>query len=122
MPPQDYDTRLFATVKSTAQALVTFQTNRYSVPVTYALPLLTLKADEQSVYLYDKERLDRPACPLPSKTPAPGKSPRTAGTPGRPAPRAPILKHRDLILGMGQKAQAYLQAMAKTQLQSCPYK
>ncbi len=34
-----------------------FETNRYSVPFAYAKSALTLKADDNFVYIYDKDRL-----------------------------------------------------------------
>ena len=57
LPAIDYDTRIIRTVKSTTQALVRFDTSRYSVPFAYASRTLTLKADGQFVSIYDKEQL-----------------------------------------------------------------
>jgi transposase len=115
LPPQDYDTRLITTVKSTSQALVTFQTNRYSVPATYALRLLTLKADDQFVYLYDPDRLiaQHPRSYLKYQL---LENPRHR-QPLLPArPQGAYFKHRDLILALGQPAPAYFQTLAQTQL------
>jgi hypothetical protein len=42
LPVIDYDTRIIRTVKSTTQALVKFDTSRYSVPFAYASRTLTL--------------------------------------------------------------------------------
>jgi len=115
LPPQDYDTRLIVPVKSTSQALVTFQTNRYSVPATYALRSLTLKADDQTVYLYDQEHriAQHPRSPLKYQT---VEDPRHRQKLLTSRPHGAYFKHRDLILGLGQPAPAYFQALARTQL------
>jgi hypothetical protein len=114
LPPQDYDTRLITSVKSTSQALVTFQTNRYSVPATYALRLLTLKADDQSVYLYDQDRLIAQH-PRSYQKYQLLENPRhvQALLPARP--QGVYFKQRDLILALGQPAPSYFQALAQTQ-------
>jgi transposase len=114
LPPQDYDTRLITSVKSTSQALVTFQTNRYSVPATYALRLLTLKADDQSVYLYDQDRLIAQH-PRSYQRYQLLENPRhvQALLPARP--QGVYFKHRDLILALGQPAPSYFQALAQAQ-------
>ena len=57
LPQRDYDVRITTPVKTTSQSLVQFETNRYSVPYTHACRLLTLKADDQFVSIYDKDQL-----------------------------------------------------------------
>jgi hypothetical protein len=53
LPPMPYDTRLVTGVEATRQALIRFDTNRYTVPHTLAGKTLTLKAGVHQVDLYD---------------------------------------------------------------------
>lgn len=57
LPALDYDCAIVASPGSSRQALVLFQTNRYSVPHSYAGKTLTLKATGQTVCIYDGPRL-----------------------------------------------------------------
>lgn len=111
----DYDTRITRVVKSTSQALVAFDTNRYSVPPSYAAMALTLKADDQFVCVYDKERLiaRHARChdqhqliedPAHARNLLPAR------------PQGAVFKYRDAIMALGQAAQSYLEAMTKTEL------
>jgi hypothetical protein len=115
LPQRDYDIRITAPVKSTSQALVQFETNRYSVPFTYASRMLTLKADDQFVSIYDKDQLiaqhlrsfqkyQRIEDPSHYKGLFPSKS------------KATYFKHRDTLLALGETARRYVEALAKTEL------
>jgi transposase len=115
LPGTDYDTRIVRPVKSTSQGLVSFEANRYSVPLTYAAMSLTLKADEQFVSIYDKEQ--RIACH--------GRSyqkhhliedPAHANNALSTRPQGAVFKHRDAIMALGESARRYLDAMTKTEL------
>jgi transposase len=111
----DYDTRICSPVKSTAQALVFFDTNRYSVPFTYAAMILTLKADEQFVSIYDKERLIAQHARSHQKHQIVENPAHVQGLLAA-RPQGAILKHRDAMIGMGEKANQYLETMTKTEL------
>jgi len=115
LPAIDYDTRILASVKSSSQGLIKFESNRYSVPFTHANKMLTLKADAQEVWIYEQQQLiaqhrrslqkyqliENPRHPqglLPSR------------------PKGAYFKHRDLLLTLGDGAQHYLAALGKTEL------
>jgi transposase len=115
LPKTDYDTRIVSPVKSTAQALVFFDANRYSVPFTHAAMILTLKADEQFVSIYDKEHLIAQHARSHQKHQVVENPAHTQGLLAA-RPQGAILKHRDALLGMGEKAKQYLEAMTKTEL------
>jgi transposase len=115
LPERDYDIRITTPVKSSSQALVQFETNRYSVPFTYASRMLTLKADDQFVSIYDKDQLiaqhprsfqkyQRIEDPNHYKGLLPSK------------PKATYFKHRDALLALGETARRYVEALAKTEL------
>lgn len=53
LPPTDYDCSIVRSVPATEQALVQFETNRYTVPSAKAKRTLTLKATGQTVCLFD---------------------------------------------------------------------
>lgn len=58
LPVRDYDASIPLTVQSTRQAMVSFETNRYSVPSAFGgKAALTLKATGQTVMIYDGSRL-----------------------------------------------------------------
>ena len=115
LPQTDYDTRICSPIKSTAQALVFFDTNRYSVPFTHAAMILTLKADEQFVSIYDKERLIAQHARSHQKHQIVENPAHVQGLLAA-RPQGAILKHRDAMMGMGDKAKQYLEAMTKTEL------
>lgn len=52
-PGVPYDCAIVCSLRATSQALVQFQTNRYSVPHARADKMLTLKATGQTVTIYD---------------------------------------------------------------------
>jgi len=115
LPQRDYDIRITTSVKSTSQSLVQFETNRYSVPFTYASRMLILKADDQFVSIYDKDQLiaqhprsfqkyQRIEDPRHYKGLLPSK------------PKATYFKHRDALFALGETARRYVEAMAKTEL------
>ena len=115
LPKVDYDTRIVCSVKCSSQGLIHFETNRYSVPFTYAAMTLTLKADEQFVSLYDREQLVAQH----------GRShlkhqiiedPRHVKGCLPQKPQGAIFKHRDALLAMGESAKLYLVALTKTEL------
>jgi hypothetical protein len=115
LPKADYDTRIVSPVKSTAQALVFFDASRYSVPFTHAAMILTLKADEQFVSIYDKERLIAQHARSHQKHQI-VENPAHAQGLLAARPQGAILKHRDAFLAMGESAKQYLEAMTKTEL------
>jgi hypothetical protein len=58
LPVRDYDASILLTVQATRQALVSFETNRYSVPSAFGgKTSLTLKATGQTVMIYDGPKL-----------------------------------------------------------------
>ena len=57
LPALDYDCSIVASLRSSSQALVNFQTNRYSVPHNHAEKTLTLKATGQTVCIYSGPQL-----------------------------------------------------------------
>lgn len=115
LPLKDYDCRLPLAVKSTSQSLVTFETNRYSVPHPFASRLLTLKANEKEVFLYDQDQLI-------ARHPRSFQKHQLIEDPKHyqgllaTRPKAHYFKHRDLLLALGAPAQAYLQALTQTEL------
>jgi transposase len=115
LPKIDYDTRIVCSVKSTSQALVFFDTNRYSVPFTHAAMILTLKADEQFVSVYDKEQMIAQHARSHQKHQIIENPAHVQGLLAA-RPHGATFKHRDAILGMGESAKQYLEAMTKTEL------
>jgi len=57
LPAVDYDCAIVCSPGASSQALVQFQTNRYSVPHRHAHKTLTLKATGQTVCIYDGAQL-----------------------------------------------------------------
>ncbi|MCD6214195.1 MAG: IS21 family transposase [Candidatus Desulfofervidus sp.] len=115
LPAKDYDTRCTCFAKSTSQCLVKFDTNRYSVPVAYASRMLTLKADDQFVSIYDKEHLvfEHKRVYLKHQT---VEDPKHVKERLSSRPQAYYFKHRDLLFAMGDTARQYIEAMTKTEL------
>jgi transposase len=115
LPERDYDVRITTSVKSTSQSLVQFETNRYSVPSAHACRLLTLKADDQFVSVYDKDQL------LAQHPRSYQKYQRVEDLshykgllPSKP--KATYFKNRDALLSLGETARRYVEALAKTEL------
>ena len=115
LPKTDYDTRLTQGVKSSSQYLVRFETNRYSVPFAYASRMLTLKADDQWVSLYDKEKLIAQH-PRSYQKYQVIEDPRHGKDLLASRPRAAYFKHRDAFLALGETAHHYLELLTKTEL------
>ena len=115
LPKIDYDTRLTQGVKSSSQYLVRFETNRYSVPFVYASRMLTLKADDQWVSLYDKEKLIAQH-PRSYQKYQVIEDPRHGKDLLASRPRAAYFKHRDTFLALGETARHYLELLTKTEL------
>ncbi len=115
LPERDYDIRITTPVKSTSQSLVQFETNRYSVPSAHASRLLTLKADDRFVSIYDKDQL------LAQHPRSYQKYQRIEDLshykglfPSKP--KATYFKHRDALLALGETARRYVEALAKAEL------
>ena len=115
LPKTDYDTRLTLAVKSTSQSLVKFETNRYSVPFTYASRMLTLKADDQWVSLYDKEKLIAQHQRSQQKYQS-IEDPRHYQGLLSSKPHGAYFKHRDALLALGETAHRYVELLTKTEL------
>ncbi len=115
LPAIDYDTRTLAQVKSSSQGLVKFDSNRYSVPFTYANKMLTLKADAHEVWIYDQEELIAQHRRCLQKYQL-VEDPRHSKGLLRARPKAAYFKNRDLLLALGNGAQRYLAALSKTEL------
>jgi transposase len=115
LPKTDYDTRLTLAVKSTAQSLVQFETNRYSVPFAYASRMLTLKADDQGVSLYDQEKLIAQH-PRSHQKYQLVEDPRHYQGLLASRPKGAYFKHRDAILALGETAHRYVERLTKTEL------
>jgi transposase len=115
LPHNPYDTRILRSVKSTSQSLVSFQTNRYSVPFAFASKSLTLKADDRLVSIYDKDKLiaQHPRCREKHRL-IENRDHYQGILPSRP--KALFFKHRDLILSLGDTAQRYFQALTTANL------
>ncbi len=115
LPAIDYDTRITRTVKSTTQALVRFDNNRYSVPFAYASRILTLKVDDQMVNIYDKEQL------IARHQRARGNNQVVEDPSHRKGllqskPNASFFKYRDALMALGDTAKAYFAAMCHTEI------
>lgn len=115
LPQTDYDTRLTLPVKSTSQSLVKFETNRYSVPFAYASRMLTLKADDQWVSLYDKENLITQHQRSYQKYQL-IEDPRHYKGLLSAKPHGAYFKHRDALLALGETAHRYVELLTKTEL------
>ncbi|OPY10511.1 MAG: Integrase core domain protein [Syntrophus sp. PtaB.Bin138] len=115
LPRTDYDTRMTCSVKSSSQCLVRFDTNRYSVPFPQASMLLTLKADDQFVSIYDKERLIAEHARSYDRHQVIENPEHVKGLLGA-RPQGAAFKHRDAICALGESAGQYLDALAKTEL------
>jgi transposase len=115
LPAIDYDTRIRRSVKSTTQALVRFDTSRYSVPFAYASRTLTLKADQHFVSIYDKEKLI-------ARHPRAREKNQLVEEPShrkgllQSKPNATFFKHRDALIALGDTAKGYFEAMCRTQI------
>jgi len=115
LPAIDYDTRIPRTVKSTIQALVRFDTSRYSVPFAYASRTLTLKADDQFVSIYDREQLiARHQRAMENNQLVEDPSHRKGLLPSKP--HAAFFKHRDALMALGDTAKHYFEALCRTQI------
>jgi len=115
LPQTDYDTRLTLAVKSTSQSLVKFETNRYSVPFAYASRMLTLKADDQWVSLYEKEKLIAQHQRSQQKYQS-IEDPRHYQGLLSSKPHGAYFKHRDALLALGETAHRYVELLTKTEL------
>jgi transposase len=115
LPAIDYDPRLLASVKSSSQGLIKFESNRYSVPFPYANQMLTLKANAQEVWIYDQEELVAQHRRCLQKYQL-VEDPRHSQGLLKSRPKAADFKHRDLLLALGDDAQRYLAALSKTEL------
>jgi transposase len=115
LPKTDYDTRLILAVKSTSQSLIKFETNRYSVPFAYASRMLTLKADDQWVFLYDQENLIAQHQRSRQKYQLIEDSRHYKGLLSS-RPQGAYFKHRDAILALGETAHHYVELLTKTEL------
>ncbi len=115
LPQTDYDTRLTLAVKSTSQSLVKFETNRYSVPFAYASRMLTLKADDQWVSLYDKETLIAQH-PRSQQKYQSIENPRHYQGLLSAKPHGAYFKHRDTLLALGETAHRYVELLTQTEL------
>jgi transposase len=115
LPKTDYDTRLTLAVKSTSQSLAKFETNRYSVPFAYASRMLTLKADDQWVSLYDKEKLIAQHQRSQQKYQS-IEDPRHYQGLLSSKPHGAYFKHRDALLTLGETAHHYVELLTKTEL------
>lgn len=115
LPKTAYDTRLTLGVKSTSQSLVKLETNRYSVPFAYASRMLTLKADDQWVSLYDKEKLIAQHQRSQQKYQL-IEDPRHYKGLLSSKPHGAYFKHRDALLALGETAHRYIELLTKTEL------
>jgi len=115
LPAIDYDTRITHTVKSTTQALVRFDTSRYSVPFAYASRTLTLKADQQLVSIYDKEQLIARHQRARENNQLVEDTSHSKGV-LQSKPNATFFKHRDALMALGETAKGYFEAMCRTQI------
>jgi len=115
LPKTDYDTRLIQGVKSSSQSLVQFETNRYSVPFAYASRMLTLKADDQWVCIYDKEKLIAQH-PRSYQKYQVIEDPRHGKGLVASRPHGAYFKHRDALLALGNTAHRYLELLTRTEL------
>ena len=115
LPQQDYDCRLLLAVKSTSQSLVTFETNRYSVPHPYASQMLTLKANVQEVFIFDQDQLIARHKRSFQKYQLIEDRKHYQGLLAT-RPKAIYFKHRDLLLALGPCAHSYLKALTQTEL------
>lgn len=115
LPKTDYDTRLILGVKSTSQSLVQFETNRYSVPFAHASRMLTLKADDQWVSIYDKEKLITQH-PRSNQKYQVLEDPRHYKGLLASRPHGAYFKHRDALLALGETAHHYLELLTRTEL------
>lgn len=57
LPDKDYDTKIVIPTKSTKDCRVRFDSNTYSVPFQYACKVLTLKATDKEVMVYNDGKL-----------------------------------------------------------------
>lgn len=115
LPKTDFDTRLTLAVKSSSQSLVKFETNRYSVPFTYASRMLTLKADDQWVSLYDKENLIAQHQRSLQKYQLIEDPHHYKGLLSS-KPHGAYYKYRDALLALGEPAHRYVELLTKTEL------
>ena len=115
LPKTDYDTRLTLAVKSTSQSLVKLETNRYSVPFAYASRMLTLKADDQWVSLYDKEKLIAQHQRSQQKYQL-IEDPRHYKGLLSSKPHGAYFKYRDALLALGETAHRYVERLTQTEL------
>jgi transposase len=115
LPKTDYDTRLTLAVKSTSQSLVKLETNRYSAPFAYASRLLTLKADDQWVSLYPKEKLIAQH-PRSQQKYQLIEDPRHYKGLLSSKPHGAYFKYRDALLALGETAHRYIELLTKTEL------
>lgn len=120
LPAIDYDTRITRSVKSTTQALVRFDTSRYSVPFAYASRTLTLKANDQLVSIYDKDKLIAQHHKATQNNQLVEDPSHRKGL-LQSKPHATFFKNRDALMSLGDTAKAYFEAMCRTQIHIPPH-
>jgi transposase len=104
LPENDYDIRIVCSVKSSSQ-----------VPFAHASMDLTVKADDQFVSIYDKERFITQHTRHYQKHQVIENPEHTKGMLAA-RPHGTPLKHREAILAIGESAKHYMEAMTKTEL------
>lgn len=115
LPANDYDTSVVTTLKSTKDCRVKFDTNTYSVPFQYAVRQLTLKADGDTVKIYNNTTLIAKHRRSYEKYLCVENPVHYEGLLGMKK-KARIYKVRDIFLSLGRDCEAYLAGMVSSEL------
>lgn len=115
IPDKDYDTRVVVPTKSTKDCRVRFDNNTYSVPFQYACKILTLKATDTEVMIYNDKTLiahhkrtyEKYLCI---------EDPRHYQELIAMKKKALKYKKRDEFLGIGEGCEEYLKGMVSCEL------
>lgn len=115
LPAAEYDCSIVRAVKATSQALVHFETNRYSAPHSKSGRALTLKATSQTICLYD-------GADLTATHPRSYEKYRVIENPAHYAglvakrKKAGAAKRVEAFLALGPECEAYLKGLVASEL------
>jgi transposase len=115
LPANDYDCAIAASARATSQALVHFDSNRYSVPFAYAGRILTIKAWPRRVTVYSGTRLVSAHVRCYEKYRV-IEDPRHYDGLLAQRKKARLSKQVELFLALGPDCRAYLKGLAASEL------
>ena len=119
LPMTSYDTCEVALRVGTVGGFVEWETNRYSIPYAHVGAILTVKATEKEVHLYDGDLV-----PLGSHARLPRGSRQSVESPQHRAVKSDrygLEPVKDAFLGLGPTASAFLEGLTSKNRHHCGY-